>query len=410
MNLPTNSRILLIDDTPSIHEDFRKLLVRRTAPELDATEASLFGKPVYPARRSFELDQARHGREGVAMVRAALESGRPYAVAFVDMRMPPGWDGVETIERLWAIDPDVQVVICTAYSDHAWDEVMARLDVRDRLLVVKKPFDPIEVSQLAGTLTAKWDATRQAAAQIERLTASEAALRESHRELEVLVHSMSHDLRAPLTAMSSFSQLLAEELGGSAAGKALHYLSRIRANAGVGEQLINDLLVLDGVSRMALSMEPVELGALARELLAELQQAEPQRRVSVDVQPGLWANVDRRLARIALGHLIANAWHSTSGRATGCIEAGSRTDATGEAVFFVRDNGRGFETAHAAQLFQTPQRLHSGGGPAGSGIGLVAVGRVVSRHGGRIWAESAPDAGATFYFTLAGARTAPVAT
>ena len=186
-------------------------------------------------------------------MQAAVQAGRPYALAFVDMRMP-GWDGVQTIEQIWRIDPLVQLVICTAYTDHPWDQVMARLDVRDRLLVVKKPFDVIEVGQLTRSLTAKWNATRQAASQVDSLTqaldglrASEAALRQSHARLEAFSQSMSHDLRAPLTAIGSFTQLLARELDATVASNALHYLRRVQANAVVGERLIEELLFLNEV-------------------------------------------------------------------------------------------------------------------------------------------------------------------
>jgi two-component system NtrC family sensor kinase len=164
---PNNRRILLIDDMPSIHSDFRKILSPRPpANGLDDAESALFGQAQERPQESFETDSAHQGREGLAMVEAALLAQRPYAMAFVDMRMPPGWDGVETVERLWQVDPQLQVVICTAYSDHPWEEVLARLDVRDRLLIVKKPFDMIEVSQLARTFTAKWSLARQAAAQV----------------------------------------------------------------------------------------------------------------------------------------------------------------------------------------------------------------------------------------------------
>lgn len=403
-----NRRILLIDDTPSIHEDFRKILLPKTAQsDFDAAETSLFGQPLGPARHGFELESAHHGRAGVAMVQAALESGRPYAMAFVDMRMPPGWDGVETIERLWRIDPQVQVVICTAYSDHPWDEVMTRLDVRDRLLVVKKPVDPIEVSQLARALTAKWDVTRQSAAQIQILAqavedvkASEAALRRSHKELETFAHSLSHDIRAPLTAMRSFSQLLSAELGATAAGKALHYLTRIQANAGLAEQLIDGLLFLEDVARARISREPVELGALARELLDELQAADPRREVAARVHDDLWVNADRKLARVALRHLLANAWKFTPPQQPATIEVGSRKTDEGDLVFFVQDRGRGFDMAYAGKLFHTPQRLHQDAALPGTGLGLVVVGRIIGRHGGRVWADSSPGAGSTFYFTL----------
>ncbi|HJV24355.1 MAG TPA: EAL domain-containing protein [Aromatoleum sp.] len=168
-----NRRILVIDDTPAIHEDFRKILVDAPADsELDEVEAALFGAPACKPELAFELDSAYQGHEGFAKVSQALGAGRPYAMAFVDMRMPPGWDGVETIERLWQADPRLQIVICTAYSDYAWDEVLNRLDVGDRLLILKKPFDTIEVRQLADALTAKWQMTERAALKMADLDAA----------------------------------------------------------------------------------------------------------------------------------------------------------------------------------------------------------------------------------------------
>ena len=408
MTLPENRRILLVDDTPSIHDDFRKILTRRSGvPDLDSAEEALFGRALGRPHDAFELDSARSGEDAAALAGAAVRRGQPYALAFVDMRMPLGWDGVETIEQLWRIDPALQIVICTAYSDHPWEEVMARLDVRDRLLVVKKPFDPIEVSQLARTLTAKWQATREAAAHIERLgaavdelKASEAALRESHRELEMLAHSLSHDLRAPLTAMNSFSHLLARELGPSAGGRVPHYLSRIRANAVAAEQLIDGLLLLDGVSRAGMRPEPVDISALAKQMLSELQVSDPQRQATLEVQDGLWVRADRNLLRIALRQLLGNAVKFSAPKARPRIEVG-RSDSPGRgAEFFVRDHGLGFDMAHAGQLFVTPQRLHRDPAQDAPGMGLIVVARIIGRHGGRIRAEAVPGGGATFYFTL----------
>lgn len=404
-----NRRILLVDDTASIHEDFRKILAHQPAARLDDVETSLFGRPVQPATGGFEVSSALDGARGVAMAEAARAAGKPFALAFVDMRMPPGWDGVETIERLWAVDPLVQVVICTAYADHPWEEVMARLDVRDRLLVVKKPFDVIEVSQLARTLTAKWDLARQSESQIEGLAravdevrASEAALRQSHKELETFAHALSHDLRGPLTALGSFTQLLARELEGISAGKALHYLNRIRANVAMAGQQIDDLLFLDGVSRAGLDPEPVELGAVAHELMEALRLSDAGRDVTLTAHEGLWVWADRNLVRILLRQLLGNAWKFTAGRSPARIEVGRSMDAVGEPAFFVRDNGHGFEMMYAGKMFQVPQRLHGDSEPGGSGTGLVVVSRIVGRHGGRVWAESSPGAGATFHFTLPG--------
>jgi two-component system NtrC family sensor kinase len=173
MNTPENRRILLVDDTPAIHEDFRKILAPVVAcTGLDEVESALFGAVAAAPVLGFDLDSAYQGEEGLAKVRAARQSGLPYALAFVDMRMPPGWDGVQTIERLWQDDPLLQIVICTAYADYSWDEVLARLDVGDRLLILKKPFDAIEVCQLASALCAKWRMTQQAALKMAGLEAA----------------------------------------------------------------------------------------------------------------------------------------------------------------------------------------------------------------------------------------------
>jgi signal transduction histidine kinase len=188
MDAPRNRRILLIDDTPAIHEDFRKILAPvATSTALDEVESTLFGAAAPSLPPGFELDSAYQGEQGLAKVRAARQSGLPYALAFVDTRMPPGWDGVETIERLWQEDPLLQVVICTAYADYSWGEVLGRLDVGDRLLVLKKPFDAIEVCQLASALTAKWQMTQCAALKMASLEAAvEARMGELRRANETL--------------------------------------------------------------------------------------------------------------------------------------------------------------------------------------------------------------------------------
>jgi signal transduction histidine kinase len=167
----SNRRILLIDDTPSIHEDFRKILTPTSAlhVELDEMEAALFGSEVKSTNLLFELDSAYGGQEGLGKLIQALQENRPYALAFVDMRMPEGWDGAQTIEHLWQEDPLLQVVVCTAYSDYSWDELLERLHAHDRLLILKKPFDNIEVQQMANTLLTKWEMTERASIQMSHL-------------------------------------------------------------------------------------------------------------------------------------------------------------------------------------------------------------------------------------------------
>ena len=188
-----NRRILVIDDNQAIHDDFRKILCgTSTTDELTAAEELLFGdEPDLPPAQAFEVDSADQGQSGLAMVKKARGQGRPYAMAFVDMRMPPGWDGVETIEHLWAVDPDLQVVICTAYSDHQWDQVTSRLGHSEKLLILRKPFDMIEVKQLADSLTHKWNLAYQAGQSLEALAEVEQALWKALAETENLVASIS---------------------------------------------------------------------------------------------------------------------------------------------------------------------------------------------------------------------------
>jgi diguanylate cyclase len=160
-------RILIVDDNEAIHADFRKILAPEANPaadELAREKAALFGTPAmgttlsqnYTGGRRYVVDSALQGQEALVMLQNAVAMGKPYAVAFVDMRMPPGWDGVQTIQRLWDVDRELQVVICTAYSDHSWQDIADKLGLSDRLLVLKKPFDPIEVAQLATALSEKW--------------------------------------------------------------------------------------------------------------------------------------------------------------------------------------------------------------------------------------------------------------
>ena len=166
---PSNNRILVIDDNQAIHDDFRKILVSQRSKTMVLTqvEAAFFGESS-PAgfETSFEVDSAFQGEEGLAMVKRALAADRPYAMAFVDVRMPPGWDGIETIKRIWEVDPELQVVICTAYSDYSWEQMTAQVSQPDSLVILKKPFDNIEVLQLAHALTKKWLLNSQANAKL----------------------------------------------------------------------------------------------------------------------------------------------------------------------------------------------------------------------------------------------------
>jgi diguanylate cyclase (GGDEF)-like protein len=166
-----NMRILVVDDNESIHNDYRKILdTQRSGADLDELEMELFGSnAAVETQDDFTIESAFQGEEALKKVCAALASGQPYAMAFVDMRMPPGWDGLRTIREIWAKDPELLVVICTAYSDYTWEELREQLGYTDRLLILKKPFDAAEVYQLAVALTEKWHLARTANMRLEQL-------------------------------------------------------------------------------------------------------------------------------------------------------------------------------------------------------------------------------------------------
>ena len=291
-----NRRILVIDDNESIHQDFRKVLAAVPERELAlaAAEQALFGDA--PAVRPlFEVDSAFQGQEGLAKTVAALAEQRAYALAFVDMRMPPGWDGVETIEHLWRVDPKLQIVVCTAYSDYSWQEMAERLELGDRLLILKKPFDNIEAYQLASALTAKWQMARNAETRIinleEAVAQRTADLTEANAALEAQIHE-----RRLLESQLVQKQKL-ESVGQLAAGLA-HEINTpvqfVSDSARFVADSFNTLVRLIAAYRAA----TVELPAAQRALL---QQAEHEADLDYVLErvPGALSRSTDGLAQIA---------------------------------------------------------------------------------------------------------------
>jgi PAS domain S-box-containing protein len=230
------------------------------------------------------------------------------------------------------------------------------------------------------------------------LTELTVRLDDANRELESFSYAVSHDLRAPLRGLDGFSLALIEDYGDRLDERAHDYLHRIRSGAQRMGHIIDDLLRLARVARADFAMEQVDVSLLARAAASEIARAH-DRTVTLTVAPGIVARADARLLRLALDNLIDNAWKFTSRKADARVEVGS-TVLDGEQVFFVKDNGAGFDMKHASRLFTPFQRIHRDTEFAGTGIGLATVARVVQRHGGRIWAEARPDEGATFFFTL----------
>ena len=224
-------------------------------------------------------------------------------------------------------------------------------------------------------------------------------LQRSNEELEAFSYSLAHDLRTPLRGISGFSTVLAASCADKLDATGLDYLRRIQAAIGRMGDLIDDMLALAHAGRVKLQRQHVDLSDIAREVASILRNADPLRRVEFLIAPGIAANADPELMRISLDHLLGNAWKFTLKRESAIIEFGF-TNAGGKPVYFVRDNGIGFDPAFSSKLFGQFQRLHTASEYDGTGIGLAIVARVMRRHGGRVWAEGAVGLGAAFYFAL----------
>lgn len=226
-----------------------------------------------------------------------------------------------------------------------------------------------------------------------------AELEAANMELEAFSYSVSHDLRAPLRGINGFSQALLEDYAESLDTTGKNYLQRICSATERMGRLIDDLLILSRVTRTEMSRGPVDLSALALEVAAELRANEPERAIDLEIAAGIEANADAHLIRILLTNLLGNSWKFTSKHARATIEFG-RTMEDGKRIFFVRDNGAGFNQEYASRLFAPFQRLHGASEFPGTGIGLATVQRIVRRHGGKVWAAGAEEKGATIFFTL----------
>lgn len=233
----------------------------------------------------------------------------------------------------------------------------------------------------------------------ERVSRCDADLETTRHELEALGYSVSHDLRGPLRAIDGFSEILATDYADKLDATAGDYLHRIRNNARNMDALLHALLIMSRVTRHQLCLSEVNLSRICARSIERLQQRDPHRRVSVSIQSGIHACSDPELMTIALDHLIDNAWKYSTGTDQAHIEfSADRQD--GVTVYRLADNGAGFDMAYIAKLFELFQRLHGQQVYAGVGAGLAIVKRIIERHGGRIWAQAAPEAGATFYFIL----------
>jgi light-regulated signal transduction histidine kinase (bacteriophytochrome) len=328
--------------------------------------------------------------DGVRNLRASLDRVKQHGVVDAmpiqryDIRRPPAeGGGFET--RFWSpVNHPVLGRSGLDYIIHSVEDVTSFMAQQDITKALRTDADKM---------------TAEIAQHARRVAETSRQLKEANAELEAFSYSVSHDLRAPLRAIQGFSQVVLEDYAEHLDAQGQEYLRRVDAAAHRMGALIEDLLRLSRISRSELAEERVDLSALARSVWGEIAKGDPGRNVDVVIPDGLAARGDSRLLRIALENLLGNAWKFTSKVAAPTVRFdGERTE--GRTAFYVRDNGAGFDMAYAEKMFAPFQRFHSDKEFAGTGVGLATVQRIVRRHGGRIWAESAPGRGATFFFTL----------
>lgn len=401
MESSENRRILIIDDNVLIHDDFRKILQPGDeAHRLEEVRAAVFGgTPRLRPLIRFELDCVDQGQAALALVQKARQEDRPYAVVFVDMRMPPGWDGLETIEHFWAVDPEIQAVICTAYTDHSWEEIIERLGSDDRLLILQKPFSGVEVSQLAMSLTTKWNLARQAH---QRLQAAEAANVAKSRFLA----NMSHEVRTPMNGILGMSELLMQT---PLNDKQRRYVQTLQKSGQTLIQIINDILDISKIEAGKLKLEQIafdlhQLVTEAQELFSGQAGSKGLRLTTIlsEAVGHEYVGDPVRIRQI-LANLIGNAIKFTAqGQVT--VSMTVVDDAVGQTdvCLKVQDTGIGVEPAIQANLF-TPFTQADGSTTrkfGGTGLGLAIVKQLAGMMGGTVGVESVSGRGSTFWCTM----------
>ncbi len=240
----------------------------------------------------------------------------------------------------------------------------------------------------------------------DQLKRSKVKLEDANQEMEAFIYSVSHDLKNPLRTTSGFLRMLLKKYDHQLDEEGRNLLARIEKSAVKMNNIIDDLLRLSQIARQEIDLKRVNLTKMAETIIAELRFAQPRKQATILIREGLSAVVDRRFIEIALTNLLGNAWKYTEKKNETLIEFGmlAGTEGDGQEVFFIKDNGAGFDVQRADKMFKPFQRLHAASEFEGTGIGLAIVERVIRRLGGRIWAEGVPEQGAVFYFTLAGVK------
>jgi len=427
----TTHRILIIDDNPNIHKDFQTILVEEEeSTNLNALRAEVFGdnKRKSVSKSIYELDFASQGKEGCEKIRQACAENRPYELTFVDMRMPPGWDGLKTIEHIWQIDPKIQVIICTAYSDYSWGDITERLGKSENLLILKKPFDSAEVAQLASSLTEKWILARQASLKTEQLeqmvkertdelTQTNEQLKQEiverqqaeqrqaelikevdkiNNELKDFASIVSHDLKAPLRGIKSLATWILEDYSDKLDEKANEQMNLLLGRVERMYNLIDGVIQYSKAGRTEENIVPVNLDDFIPEAIDMLV---PPENISITIENTMPVIecVETHVMQL-FQNLLSNAIKYMD-KPQGLIKVGC-VEEDGFWKFSIADNGPGIEEKHFEKIFKMFQALSVSEDFEGTGVGLTITKKIVELYGGDIWVESEIGKGSTFFFTL----------